>query len=612
MSTASGSPGADAAADRAEVRPVRGGAARRDMGPRLAAAVGRPDEHVLTSSTRSTSPASAPPCSTSTPAVSSAATWSTRCWTAVPGRRRRGPGRPDAGFPDDPDLPDWPPLGPDPARRPWRRRSEARPGTRPRRPVPHGARCATGRDRRATLAVAVRGPAGPPSASWRRATTTAQGGGGRRRGGAARGTPTRRPRSASPVRAHLPELSLVVQGPCPACPSTRCSGLAGPAAARGDAAGRRRARRAAPPARRQPPDASVDAELDRFGTRAARGRGRTRDRAALRRLAEPAAGQPADLPRRRGADRARRLQAEPVLLLDDRHVVLLDLDHLGAADQAGDVGTFLASLRQRPSGCAWPGGPTRQPRGTTTLAEACSSREYLRAAGATGTALRRRIAWYEAVALERKALRRLARAPRSPVTGALVAEGHRSWTGSGTAMSRSALRRPACRPTSKAPEKPSARRGWGLSDYRRGFALLRQFPGGRRPFVVGVLLLLGRGRRRGRRAHPDRLPGRLPAGRRSRPCTDPGGRRSAGRSGARRSSSCSRRRSSLLAAVNSAADSLTEVEPGPGRPVAGLQRPGRDVLPPAAAVAGLPRQAAHRRRADPGDRRRPGAWRTSW
>ena len=52
-------------------------------------------------------------------------------------------------------------------------------------------------------------------------------------------------------------------------------------------------------------------------------------------------------------------------------------------------------------------------------------REYLRAAGATAdTGLRRRIAWYEAVALERKALRSFARAPRSPLTGALVAEGH--------------------------------------------------------------------------------------------------------------------------------------------------------------------------------------------
>jgi ABC-type multidrug transport system fused ATPase/permease subunit len=42
----------------------------------------------------------------------------------------------------------------------------------------------------------------------------------------------------------------------------------------------------------------------------------------------------------------------------------------------------------------------------------------------------------------------------------------------------------------KAPEKPSAPPRVGLADYRRGFALLRRFHGGRRPFLVGALLLL--------------------------------------------------------------------------------------------------------------------------
>jgi ABC-type multidrug transport system fused ATPase/permease subunit len=41
----------------------------------------------------------------------------------------------------------------------------------------------------------------------------------------------------------------------------------------------------------------------------------------------------------------------------------------------------------------------------------------------------------------------------------------------------------------KAPEKPSLQRV-GLSDYRRGFALLRRYHGGRRPFLLGALLLL--------------------------------------------------------------------------------------------------------------------------
>jgi ABC-type multidrug transport system fused ATPase/permease subunit len=42
----------------------------------------------------------------------------------------------------------------------------------------------------------------------------------------------------------------------------------------------------------------------------------------------------------------------------------------------------------------------------------------------------------------------------------------------------------------RAPEKPSSPQRVRLSDYRRGFALLRRFHGGRRPFVLGSLLLL--------------------------------------------------------------------------------------------------------------------------
>jgi aminoglycoside phosphotransferase (APT) family kinase protein len=113
------------------------------------------------------------------------------------------------------------------------------------------------------------------------------------------------------------------------------------------------------------------------------------------------------------------------LVRGDRDVVLLDLDSCGRADPAGDVGTFLATLRQhavrrllaRRAGS--PATRTTGSRGEVFL------REYLRAAGGTADAeLRRRICWYEAVALERKALRCFARAPRSPLTGALVAEGH--------------------------------------------------------------------------------------------------------------------------------------------------------------------------------------------
>jgi hypothetical protein len=45
--------------------------------------------------------------------------------------------------------------------------------------------------------------------------------------------------------------------------------------------------------------------------------------------------------------------------------------------------------------------------------------------------LRRRFAWYEAVALERKALRAFARAPGSPLPRALVEQGHRCLDGLG-------------------------------------------------------------------------------------------------------------------------------------------------------------------------------------
>jgi hypothetical protein len=105
--------------------------------------------------------------------------------------------------------------------------------------------------------------------------------------------------------------------------------------------------------------------------------------------------------------------------------VLLDLDSCGQADPAGDVGTFLATLRQH--------GVRQVLARRTTAADARAQaalaevflREYVEAAGGGADGeLRRRIAWYEAVALERKALRCFARAPTSPLTRALVDQGH--------------------------------------------------------------------------------------------------------------------------------------------------------------------------------------------
>ena len=99
-------------------------------------------------------------------------------------------------------------------------------------------------------------------------------------------------------------------------------------------------------------------------------------------------------------------------LLRGEDVVLLDLDSCGAADPAVDVGTFLATLRQQAVRRTL--GRRAVPSsadGTTPLA-GLFLEEYLRSAGGPSDGgLRRRIAWYEAVALERKALRCFARDP---------------------------------------------------------------------------------------------------------------------------------------------------------------------------------------------------------
>lgn len=112
-------------------------------------------------------------------------------------------------------------------------------------------------------------------------------------------------------------------------------------------------------------------------------------------------------------------------LLDENHVHLLDLDHCGVADQAVDVGTFLATLRQLEARHTL---ARRLPAGASLFASSGELflREYLRGTGGRDLA---RIRWHEAVALERKALRAFARAPRSPMPGALIREAHRSLDG---------------------------------------------------------------------------------------------------------------------------------------------------------------------------------------
>ena len=143
----------------------------------------------------------------------------------------------------------------------------------------------------------------------------------------------------------------------------------------------------------------------------------------------------------------------------------------------------------------------------------------------------------------------------------------------------------------KAPEKPSAPQRVGLADYRRGFTLLRRFHGGRRPFVLGSLLLFVEAGAavvepipiaylidylQGQRAGPAR-----PRLARLRLV------------GADRDAGAAHRRHHPARRGQQRGRLPRGGVPRPGRPGARLQHPRRDVLAPPAAVAGLPRQAPH-------------------
>jgi aminoglycoside phosphotransferase (APT) family kinase protein len=229
------------------------------------------------------------------------------------------------------------------------------------------------------------------------------------------------------VRAHLPELSLVVQDRVAGVPLPEVLRRPGPA----PAAALRRAARALAALHRQPVVSrrtrDVDAELARFGSRGRRVAAvAPATGAALVELATRLAATAQDVPEGVVALVHGDCKPSQFLLADGGKVALLDLDSCGRADPAGDVGTFLATLRQ--SGLRPTAG--RPAAASAALAQRAFAelflREYLQAAAAAPDVdLRRRIAWYEAVALERKALRTFARAPRSPLTRALVAEGHR-------------------------------------------------------------------------------------------------------------------------------------------------------------------------------------------
>jgi len=223
--------------------------------------------------------------------------------------------------------------------------------------------------------------------------------------------------------AHLREHGLVVQRAVQGVPLEAFVGrsLSAPGGVRIATDAMSRAGRALaelhamPPAtpRRRP----VDDELARFGARAAGVAGADpRLGEALARLADRLRDAQTPLPDAVAGTVHGDFKPSQ-LLLDGRHAVLLDLDHLAVSDQAGDVGTFLASLRQ----LALRTTRGRSARsGTLSALATCFLRCYLEARG-DATSLPR-IRWQEAVALERKALRAWARAPGSPMADGLVRE----------------------------------------------------------------------------------------------------------------------------------------------------------------------------------------------
>lgn len=106
-------------------------------------------------------------------------------------------------------------------------------------------------------------------------------------------------------------------------------------------------------------------------------------------------------------------------LVSDEEVTVLDLDSCRRGDPASDLGGFLATLRQRDLRTQSRPRPAPRAEGLATP----FLDGYCRAAGLDerqAQDLRVRATWFEALALQRKALRAFARAPRSPLPAALV------------------------------------------------------------------------------------------------------------------------------------------------------------------------------------------------
>lgn len=226
----------------------------------------------------------------------------------------------------------------------------------------------------------------------------------------------------APTVAHLPGLHLVVQSAVVGTPLSSLITAAGSAATREAVTACARALAelhdaGAVTARTR----SVERELRRFAARAERVSAvDPHTGAALERVAARLRATHEQLP----APRVGPVHGDckpNQFLCGERTVYLMDLDHLGLSDQAADVGTFLASVRQLAI-CRSPGRP---PRGTPEPEDGLAGlflSAFLSASGRDDVV---RIRWQEAVALERKALRAFARAPRSPVARVLAAAADR-------------------------------------------------------------------------------------------------------------------------------------------------------------------------------------------
>jgi hypothetical protein len=116
---------------------------------------------------------------------------------------------------------------------------------------------------------------------------------------------------------------------------------------------------------------------------------------------------------------------KPSQFLLGSHVAMLDFDHAGMADPACDIGDFTAALRQLSAREAVRarGRRVASPDLRLHVIEECFLAHY-RERNDSDPGLPARVAWYQALALLRKAIRGFQRSPLSPLPALLVDE---SW-----------------------------------------------------------------------------------------------------------------------------------------------------------------------------------------